>query len=108
MPTDADIGRGGMKGEAIGSDLEMTEEIKECVPHDPTLFASGCIVNAIAQTGDVSEKLLIATVEAFSTDLILVIDDDRLFNLLSKHCSKMGAKPPTVLKLAKSAGVVTP
>ena len=41
-----------------------------------------------------------------------MLDDDRLYNALLRHCKEMrppaGKSPPTVLKLPKSGGVVTP
>lgn len=50
-----------------------------------------------------------ATVDAFTADLVIVMDDDRLFNALTTHVQRLTRKEkPIVLKLPKSGGVVAP
>ncbi len=63
----------------------------------------GCVINTCGMVDEKGRQLLVHAALAFKVDVILVLDDERLENLL-RHDTKLAQV--AVAKLAKSGGAV--
>lgn len=78
--------------------------------------ASGVIINTGGGIEDIGYKILLHAAHALSVNVILVMGHDRLYSMLTSHYNKLSSsseqtnsnkKPPKVIKLPRSGGVVS-
>eukprot|EP01129_Flabellula_baltica_P017099 TRINITY_DN9375_c0_g1_i1.p1 TRINITY_DN9375_c0_g1~~TRINITY_DN9375_c0_g1_i1.p1 ORF type:complete len:432 (+),score=68.04 TRINITY_DN9375_c0_g1_i1:120-1298(+) len=66
---------------------------------------SGCIINTGGWVDGEGYELLLTSIEHFSPDVLLVLDNERLYSDLDNDVDKT-KKPVSIVKLPKSGGVV--
>jgi hypothetical protein len=59
--------------------METNSQEELVVPANPTIFASGAIVNTLAPNDKESTQSLFNAIKAFEAQLVLVIDNDKLY-----------------------------
>jgi polyribonucleotide 5'-hydroxyl-kinase len=79
---------------------------KRCVI-DESVRTAGYIVNTTGWVDGQGVQLLHHVIEALSADVVLVVDHERLFNELKAWAKARPNTNTTVLRVAKSGGVVT-
>ncbi len=74
---------------------------------DAASRAGGVIVNTCGWVDGGGYELLLHQANVFGATVLVVIGDDRLHSQLSSHAAASATNTPTVIKLAKSGGVIT-
>lgn len=92
----------------------LGQNIDARLEKDVEARASGVIINTGGWIEDVGYKILLHAAHALSVNVILVMGHDRLYSMLTSHYSKLSSssseqiiKPPKVIKLPRSGGVVS-
>eukprot|EP01094_Clydonella_sp_ATCC50884_P022648 TRINITY_DN5253_c0_g1_i1.p1 TRINITY_DN5253_c0_g1~~TRINITY_DN5253_c0_g1_i1.p1 ORF type:complete len:423 (-),score=133.46 TRINITY_DN5253_c0_g1_i1:9-1277(-) len=80
----------------------VNEKISPRVMLSPELAASGMVINTCGWITDLGYDLLLAAIQSLKVDVVLVVDNERLYSdLVQAH------KDIEVVKMQKSGGVVT-
>eukprot|EP01101_Sappina_pedata_P010479 TRINITY_DN6611_c0_g1_i1.p1 TRINITY_DN6611_c0_g1~~TRINITY_DN6611_c0_g1_i1.p1 ORF type:complete len:504 (-),score=112.96 TRINITY_DN6611_c0_g1_i1:366-1727(-) len=96
---------------------KMTQDIERACEYSPEVKSSGLIINTCGWIDGLGYELLLHSIEELKADIVLVLDNERLYSDLLREFNK--AKPVAygetastkrqidVVKLGKSGGVVT-
>lgn len=77
---------------------------------DMSSRTAGIIINSMGWVEDLGYELLLHSIQTFKVDSVLVVGQEKLYSQLSaalKESPKAGHPPVSIVKLPKSAGVVT-
>ncbi|CAN6472578.1 unnamed protein product [Victoria cruziana] len=84
---------------------ELAKNIEKQFMENSEARAAGMVINTMGWVEGVGYELLLHAIEAFNTDVVLVLGQERLFSMLKDVLKTKGNVD--VVKLHKSGGVVT-
>eukprot|EP01137_Pigoraptor_chileana_P035360 Opistho-2@29241 len=84
---------------------KLSSKLEEKAATDASARVAGTIINTCGWIDGLGFTLLTHSIDTLKVDVVLVLDNERLFNELQNHVRRAGAATQ-VLRLAKSAGVV--